>query len=1223
MPTLDPLELPLQGTHLIEASAGTGKTYTIASLFVRLVLERDIPIDRVLVVTFTEAASAELRDRIRRRLRETLEAFEDPTGCDPLLRALVQRRAGRAEHDVQRLQLALRSFDEAMISTIHGFCHRVLHDRAFETGVAFDAELLVDPSPLLDEIVRDFWARELYEGDPLFVAYLNRQNVTPRRLVALARRSTMHPDLPVLPADVDRGAQLDLASFLAAYDTARTLWQRHRAEIVDLLTQHPGLHANRYPAAALPQWFKAMDVFLRDPTPGPALGFEHLEKFSASTLRQYTKKDYLARVPQHPFFDACEALVEARQPLLAAFDQRLVALKRNLIEFVRKELPRRKRRAGQQSFDDLLVDLDRALRRRKVGKDLAAAVRQRYQAALIDEFQDTDPVQYRIFRAIYGGSDAPLYLIGDPKQAIYGFRGADIFAYLDAAQSVRARHKHTMDTNWRSDPALLAALQVLFSVPRPFFLEAIDFIPVRPRPGAEPVLWRGEDPLPAFELRVQTRKAAGVEPTKGIPAEWSDAEIPQIVARDIARALSDGTRVKSGSGTRPLRAGDIAVLVRKNAQAQQVQAALRRRGIPSVVYGDASVLATAECRELLRVLAAVAEPTHNGLLRAAITTELIGVTATELFAMQEDDQGWNRWIEVFRRWHRLWVERGFIQMFRALLVDTDASRRLLALRDGERRMTNLLHLAELLHRAAVTEHLGPAGLLRWLGEARDEGGLYADALKLRLESDDLAVQLITIHRSKGLEFPVVYCPYLWAPDELHREEEEDLLFHDPNERFRLTLDIRSKPIERKKRLALPEMKQARYEHAAENLRLLYVALTRARHRCVVYWGMFDRAPQSALAYLLFSKVNQTSWVWDPELVVGPARSLDDEAMLAHLRSRGDEHWSISLVADEGEPERPAAAPVATPELAARACRRRLDRSFRSSSFTEMTSSHRAASLLERSDGRDHDQVTLLQEPRAEKSHTTRVQLADFPRGAKAGNFFHEVLEHLDFDAPAPRRRALLSARLRTYGYDEATWLDRLDVAFEALLRAPLAPGGPALADIPRTARHSELAFVFPVGPRDEPERLHRIALAQVFATHGEGLPPGYAERVARLGFAPLRGFLNGFIDLVFRHDGRWYVADYKSNHLGVEPGDYGREALREVMAVEHYILQYHLYVLAVVRHLRQRVPSFDYERDFGGVYYLFLRGMTDARAPGEGVYDERPPEARILALDALFTMGRS
>src|SRR5690606_17219680 len=188
-------------------------------------------------------------------------------------------------------------------------------------------------------------------------------------------------------------AQLDLASFLAAYDTARTLWQRHRAEIVDLLTQHPGLHANRYPAAALPQWFKAMDVFLRDPTPGPALGFEHLEKFSASTLRQYTKKDYLARVPQHPFFDACEALVEARQPLLAAFDQRLVALKRNLIEFVRKELPRRKRRAGQQSFDDLLVDLDRALRRRKVGKDLAAAVRQRYQAALIDEFQDTDPVQ--------------------------------------------------------------------------------------------------------------------------------------------------------------------------------------------------------------------------------------------------------------------------------------------------------------------------------------------------------------------------------------------------------------------------------------------------------------------------------------------------------------------------------------------------------------------------------------------------------------------------------------------------------------------------------------------------------------------------------------------------------------------------------------------------------------------------------------------------------------
>jgi len=1208
MSALDPARLALQGTHLIEASAGTGKTYTIATLFLRLVVEKALAVDRILVVTFTEAAASELRTRIRHRLRAALNAYDDPERAeDPLLAAFVAQRLDHRDRDRVRVQLALRSFDEAAISTIHGFCQRVLHDRALQTGVPFDAELLADERPLLDEVVRDFFGRELYESDTLFVAHLQRRGVSPGKLLGLARRASSRLDVEIVPSRIEVEARADVAPFFAAYERCQTLWSEHREAIVRMLSEHPGLHANMYPRTSLPQWFGAMDRFLRDDQPPSGLGFEQLDRFAARTLRQYTKKDFRTLTPVHPFFDACEALVDARKPLFADLDLRQLQMRRGLVDYVRKELPRRKRSAGQQSFDDLLQDLHAALRRRKTGKELAAAIRQRYQAALIDEFQDTDPTQYGIFRTIYGKGDAPLYLIGDPKQAIYGFRGADIFAYLAAARDVKATHQHTMDTNWRSDPALLGALECLFSAPRPFFLEQIAFVPVKPRPGATAALWHGNEPLPAFELRcLERRLATVIKGGASISAEWSDQHIPALVAHDIATLLREAPELRTGQHPRPVGAGDIAVLVRTNVQAQAVQAALRKLSIPSVVYGDASVIGTPECGELERVLAAVAEPTHSGLLRAALTTELMGVTADALNALREDDASWSSWVHHFRRWHRIWIERGFIQMFRALLVETETSPRLLSLRDGERRMTNLLHLAELLHQAAVREHLGPAGLLRWLGDERKDATPQAETLKLRLERDDQAVQLITIHRSKGLEFPIVYCPYLWCHDELRNDDEDHLFFHDPADSDRAKLDITIKP-DRQVRGNLPHIQQARFEHRAETLRLLYVALTRARHRCVVYWGMFDKAPQSALGYLLFAPLISSAWGWDPQRVPPTIAALDDDAMIAALRERGGNHWHVSKLDPRAttayRPRRPD-----PPPLAPRTMPRKLDRWYRTSSFTDMTTSGQASSAVDAREGRDHDQQSPVAESRRPSSAHKDIALADFPRGAKAGNFFHEVLEHLDFAAPAPRRRALLAARMRTYGYDETRWLDRLDVALEAILRAPLGDGGPALADIPSATRHSELPFVFPVASHDLALSVTRRQLAACFDAD-------YGERVARLGFTPLRGFLKGFIDLVFRHEGRWYLADYKSNHLGPHPEDYAPDALRETMAVHHYVLQSHLYLVALLRHLRHRVPGFDYDRDFGGVVYLFLRGMTE---PGAGIYVERPPLQRVLALSNLF-----
>ncbi len=1227
MRTFDPLGTRLGGTNLIEASAGTGKTYAIATLFLRLMLERDLGVNEILVVTFTEAAAAELRDRVRDRLRAALLTYRHGTAPDPMLAALVEQRraAGHATRDRQRLALSLRSFDEAPVSTIHGFCHRVLHDSAFESGVAFDTELIVDDTPLIDQVLRDFWARELYSADARFVRHLHRENISPDRLMSLARLALRHLDAPIVPDASTPGDQPAAAAYVQAYVAARAIWWQDRDAVKTLLTEFPHLHKAKYRRDDMPTWFLAMDAFFRGEQPGPELGCVGFEKFLPAKLQDATSVRHTrtgGTPPQHPFFDACAVVDAARSPLEQDHRTREVELKRRLIKHLRREMPRRKVAAGVQSFDDLLQRLDRALRGR-AGRQLAESVRTRYRAALIDEFQDTDPVQYRIFRTLYAGSRQPLFLIGDPKQAIYGFRGADVFTYLRAARAAGER-RFTMDTNWRSDPALLHAVQRLFDVRRPFLIEDIGFVPVKPRPGATSGLHRDGEPLPAFELMVQPREGTPVK-SKQIMADWAEREIPARIAADISRLLAQGATLPGPDGERPLHAGDIAVLVRKNDQAIRVQRQLRQLGIPGVVYGDATVFDTPEADELYRVLGAVAEPTRNALLRAAITTELFGVSANALAAMADDDDTeWNRWIDDFRRWHEHWVDRGFVQMFRLLIAERGTQQRLLAMLDGERRMTNLLHLAELLHTAATAEHLGPAGLLRWFQQQRRARSTMVEAVKLRLERDDQAVQLITIHRSKGLEYPVVYCPYLWDGGGLFSDEEDNLLFHDPDDDDRLKLDVRRKPKSRRDRDADPHIALARREKAAENLRLLYVAVTRARHRCVVVWGGFYRSHRSPLGYLLGSPLVDERWPWDPEMVAGKVKEQTDEQMMQWLRERGQGAWTVSSLA-EGDPipYRPPPAPAV--DLQAWRPALAIDRSRRTASFTTMVAD-RPLHRGESSEGRDRDEHS---QERSTTGPTPpaqgQVRLAEFPRGAKAGNFFHDMLEHLDFAAPSEDREALVHEKLAAYGYPADPWAEPVLGALDDILTTPLSTQATPLrlCDLSLGQRRNELEFILPTagGEQGDAIALTRERLAALFRAHGQGLPEHYPEQIERLGFSPLRGFLKGFIDLVFVHDDRWYLADYKTNHLGDDLGGYHDAALAETMADDHYVLQYHLYAVALVRHLRRTLPDFDYERHFGGVYYLFLRGMTPAAGPTRGVYFERPPASRIDALSALLRGG--
>jgi exodeoxyribonuclease V beta subunit len=1121
MRPLDPLTVPLSGTNLIEASAGTGKTYAITNLFVRLLLEMQLSVGQILVVTYTNAATAELRARIRRRLREALLAFEAGGSHDEFLDELVRRRReqGTCARDQEQLAIALNSFDEAAIFTVHGFCQRMLQDNAFESSVAFDTELVSNESLLLTEVVQDFWVRELYAAPEIFVDHLAGAKVTPTTLENLAMKVVAHPDMSVLPEWDD-----------------------------------PVLSAAELPPDQAPE---------------------------AHALK----------------------------------------LQLDLAGYARRELRRRKERTRVQSFDDLLQRLAEALRG-PGGRDLAETIRRRFRAALIDEFQDTDPVQYEIFRNVYLGSGAVLFLIGDPKQAIYAFRGADVFAYMRAKDDTGGEPR-TLGINRRSDPSLITGLNVLFGRLRaPFVFNEIPFLPANARPDASDCLGGGAAGQPPLQIVFVRR--TGQENSRDGCINKSWAALTRAVAADIVRFLDSGATIRD----RHVAAGDIAVLCRKNKQATAVQQALRALGVPSVLQGDASVFAAGEAEEMERVLRALADPGNARAIRAALSTTLLGQNAQDLCALEHDEQRWDDWVRRFQTWHERWMQRGFVAAFRALLDSQGVARRLLGFLDGERRLTNVLHLMELLHTAGTEGRRGPHALVHWLHEMRanvDAGeALAGEAAQIRLESDAAAVQLTTVHKSKGLQYPIVYCPYLWDGALLTDSDKKALRFHDPDDAYRLKLDIGSSA-------RAAHRSVAEQEAFAENLRLLYVALTRAQHRCTLVWGAFRSAEDSALGYVLHQ----------PSGVKGDPRTATTGRIKAFIRARDDEGMRADLAALAAmaprsiavtdlslEPAgRYASAGEQTLELDCRTATRELHRTWRVSSFSALASSGEAISQPAE-EGLDHDaapELAAFEVETARPADQSLVVLHDFPAGTRAGQLVHEVFEQSDFHATDPAvLRETVTAAVARFGF-ESKWEEPLRHAVADVVATPLDDGEHrfCLRDISLSRRLNEMEFLFPIAGPESAQHdgvlLTRERLAAVFARHAAApVPADYAERLRRLGFAPLAGFLKGFIDLVFEHAGRWYLVDYKSNLLGVHAHDYRPERLMAAMTEHHYFLQYHLYVVALHRYLTRRLPDYDYERHCGGIYYLFLRGMAPAYARGNGIFRDRPSRQLIEALSAVL-----
>ncbi len=1269
----------------LEASAGTGKTWTLTSLTVRYVAEGRAELSQMLLVTFTRAATAELRDRVRRRLEEALVAAEAaaaapdawrPTG-DPALDRIVGDAAGRADgglelgRRVARLRQATGQLDEATISTIHGFCHSMLQHAALEAGVDLDAVLLEDDLDLLAEIVDDHLARELRTADPSWIRYLQDVGgVSRSSLTDLARAVASLPSLNVVPEPADPEAP-DLEVWQTARSRFRTVWEdggRERA--IALMGELKDGGAFERPRQrtftvkrAQDEAVKVDDWLAGDDDPAPAALVDkdiHLQP--GHPFGYFTSR---ALAPQ-----LADGVTVAAEPVIVAADALLAAVHGPATRFLHRaaqaywyELDRRKRQRTVLTFDDLLRRLATALTDPDVGAQVRSSIRRRYDVALIDEFQDTDPVQWRIFRALFG-EDEPFVLIGDPKQAIYAFRGADIHTYVRARDS-RPR-RATLATNHRSDASLVAACNHLFGHDGAFATPDIPYHHITAHHDD-----RLHDPATSAALQLRFISRGAGEVSKGASGRltkgWADEALPRDVAAVVVDLLTAGASVPDDrGGRRPLAPRDVAVLVRTNRRALAAQRGLRAAGVPAVIQRGGSVYDTEEAEALGRLLVALLRPSSERAAVAAAASPLFGRDAAtlvgQLDALEEGAEGggdaggaWDGWIDSLVRWGERWQRRGVLAAVQAALDEDGVAERLLTYEDGERRLTNLRHLLELLHREEAERGTRGHALVEWLQTRRSEaaeGQQATTETELRLEEDAQAVRVVTVHGSKGLQYPVVLCPDLW--DGRRRVDTRLTRFHDPAaedpfEAITLDLDLDTEGPGKRRSLAFAEE-----EERTEALRLAYVALTRAEHRCIVWWGAFTDAATSALATLLHARTDEPG-TGDPgtdrgssaatrrfEQAAAHVTGSDDETLVSELRTlsaAAEGTIGLEVVEDiaDGIVWRPPAAAV--PTLGARDSSRTIDRTWRSTSFSALVRPAGSDGPPPLPDGRDVDadveavDATGTAHPAAPDE--PEVPLSRFPRGAGPGTFLHDVLERLDFtreDDPEELDRIL--ARLEaTHGIDPRH-REALRTGLPLALATPLGDGadGARLADLAPGDRLDELRFELPLagGQRPAGTAFRLGAVADLLADADDPLLVEYAELLRDPALSlPVHGFLTGSIDLLARlPGGRFLVADYKSNWFGDRTtdrsvaSDYRPERLREAMLGHHYVLQALLYLVAAHRYLRWRVRGYDYEEHLVGAKYLFLRGMVGPGDADTGIVTLRPDGALIAALSSLLDGGR-
>ncbi|NOH98029.1 exodeoxyribonuclease V subunit beta [Vibrio sp. 99-70-13A1] len=1185
---LETMTFPLHGARLIEASAGTGKTFTIAGLYLRLLLghgsatseesegtrhQQPLTVDQILVVTFTEAATAELRDRIRSRIHDARIAFARGVSHDPVIAPLLEEIPNHPQAASILLQ-AERQMDEAAVYTIHGFCQRMLTQNAFESGSRFDNEFVTDESHLKAQVVADYWRRQFYPLPMQLVGEVRNIWGSPSALLADVNRYLTGSPLKLTVEAMSGDLQSLHNQNLDKIKALKKLWLDSEADFLALIS---GSDVNKrsYTKKSLPTWLEAVTAWANSETYDYIVP-DKLEKFSQSTLNEKTPK---GTAPQHAVFEAIEDFLanpaDLKAPLLA-----------HAIQHCREMLAKAKQQKQWLSFDDLLTQLSASIDMDEQSL-LIERIRSLYPVAMIDEFQDTDPLQYSIFSRIYLDSpECGLFMIGDPKQAIYGFRGADIFTYIKARNQVSAHY--TLGTNWRSSSDMVSAVNQVFATPdSPFIYDQdIPFLSVSASPSADKRNWvmNGQtQQAMTFWLQEADDKPLPKGEYHKAMAEATASEIQTILtASQQGQAFFD-----SGKEQHAIAAGDIAVLVRTGSEGRLVKNALAEQGIASVYLSNRdSVFISSVAQDIQRLLQAVLTPENDRALRASLASELFALDAASLDELNNDEVVWENVVNEFREYRKLWQIRGVLPMLRGVISKRHLAERLLEEENGERSLTDLMHIGELLQQARQ-ELDSDYGLLRWLAEsiidAQNGLGGNEDDIQ-RLESERNLVQIVTIHKSKGLEYDLVFLPFVTS----YREASEGKYYD--HETDSTVLDITGSP---------QALAQADKERLAEDLRLIYVALTRAVYGCYIGMaplrkGRSTKEPTGVHLSAMGHLVQNGEELGIAELTqkLAGLETNGSSIILADVPTAHDDVFK----ANEEQPE----------ALEARILQTHIDRGWRITSYSGLVKQgHHSAShdaTIEVSgldvDSADEQDESELIEP--ERSIFT------FPRGARPGTFLHTLFEEVEFTEPATseRNEQVILQLLESEQY-EAEWLPILQELVDTVLNTPLDGKDLKLSSKGESQRLVEMEFLLPI------EVLSSSELNRVIQYHDP-----LSAKAGDLGFQTVQGMLKGFIDLVFEHQGKYYVLDWKSNHLGDDVSVYHGEALKAAMADHRYDLQYQIYALALHRYLRSRVANYRYDTHFGGVYYLFLRGI-DGQSQ-QGIFSAKPSLELLEEMDQLI-----
>ncbi|MET0948335.1 MAG: exodeoxyribonuclease V subunit beta [Pseudomonas sp.] len=1204
------LAFPLRGSQLIEASAGTGKTFTISALYLRLVLGhggeesgfgRELLPPQILVVTFTDAATKELRERIRTRLAEAARFFRDETPAPDALIAelreeyLPEQWPGCAN----RLDIAAQWMDEAAVSTIHSWCQRMLREHAFDSGSLFTQTLETDHSDLLGEVLRDYWRLFCYpmQGDALNwvrgnwggpAALLPRV----RGLFASERNSVEGKE----PGELIIECLQERRTALVELKMPWRQWADELLAICHEGVASKSVDGRKMQARYFEPWFEKLKAWAED---------ELLEQLDIGTGFTRLTPDGMAEawkkgeVPKHPGLDAMPALKLSLDGLPTPD----AAVLQHAAQWVGARFEAEKRRRAEMGFDDMLLRLDAALQS-EGGERLATLIREQFPVALIDEFQDTDPVQYRIFERIYriedNNPEGGLFLIGDPKQAIYAFRGADIYTYLRARQATAGR-LHTLGTNFRSSHGMVNAVNHIFAraesreTGRGAFLfrekngvNPVPFLPVASQ-GRKEILSIDGRVVPALNIW----HLAANQPLSGVVYRQ---QLAAACASEITALLNGGQQgkagfIQDGRELRGLLPADIAILVRDGKEAQAVRAELSARGVRSVYLSDKdSVFAAQEAHDLLTWLKACAEPDVERPLRAALASITLNLSLAELEQFNQDELAWEARVMQFRGYRELWRKQGVLPMLRRLLHDFQLPQALIARSDGERVLTNLLHLSELLQQAAA-ELDGEQALIRHLSEHLALSGQAGEEQILRLESDEQLVKVVTIHKSKGLEYPLVFLPFVCSAKPVDGSR-LPLHYHDENGNAQVTL----KPT--------PELiALADDERLAEDLRLLYVALTRAQHACWLGVTDLKRGNNnssvlhlSALGYLLgggaplTESPGLTRWLED----------LQQDCPALHYREM-----------PEATDERYQPPQNDATLLAPRVPKRKASENWWIASYSALRIGETLSMGSDEAPENPQAQK-LFDDERLDPEAPREVisggaDIHRFPRGPNPGTFLHGLLEWAGDEGFAATPHVVedaIARRCNRRGWEG--WITTLSDWLQHLLKSPLHLGAGLPPVIFEQLKHYRVEMEFWFAS-------HKVDVLKL-----DELVRQYTHNgVARVAAEPvlLNGMFKGFIDLTFEHDGRYYVADYKSNWLGVDDNAYTEQAMEQSILDNRYDLQYVLYLLALHRQLKARLADYDYDRHVGGALYLFLRGT---RASSQGVYFVRPPRDLIERLDRMF-----